>query len=168
MLITLRLIHVVGGILWVGGMALLTFFVFPALNAAGAAGGAVMQQLAQRTKMTQYLPIVAGLTVLSGFWLYYHDVSISGGAFAQSRMGMTLGIGGAAGLAGLIVGMSMGQRSAKEMGKIGAAVGAAGGQPTAEQSARMAVLASRIKTGSAISMALLFIAIIAMAVARYL
>ena len=38
-MIVLRLVHVLGGIIWVGSMTYMTFFLMPAIADAGPAGG---------------------------------------------------------------------------------------------------------------------------------
>ena len=68
-MVVLRLIHIVGGVLWVGAVALMTSFVVPAVRSAGAQGGRVMQELMQRRRLPFYMNVVAGLTMLSGLVL---------------------------------------------------------------------------------------------------
>src|SRR4029079_1674985 len=68
----LRVIHVVAGVLWVGGVVFMTRFLLPSARPAGPAAGPMMQQLSAR-KLAAYTPIVAVLTVLAGIGLYWHD-----------------------------------------------------------------------------------------------
>src|ERR1700742_1258724 len=119
LVLLLRFTHVLSAVLWVGGIALLTLFVLPAIAMAGSVGGQFMQIAVQKTRMVKYLPAVGGLTVLSGILLYGLDSRLSGGAFAKSTMGITLAIGGLFGLVALIVGGTMSARSAKELAVIG-------------------------------------------------
>jgi uncharacterized membrane protein len=165
--IVFRLLHIVTGVLWVGGLAILAWFIIPAVFMSGATGGAFMQTVTQRTKMLKYLPSIGGLAVLSGFVLFWRDMTMGGASFANSRMGMTLSLGGLAALAALIIGAIMSARSAKEIGRIGAAIASAGAPPSAEQAQRMDLLRGRMKKGSTISVWLALIATMAMAVARY-
>jgi hypothetical protein len=167
LVILLRLLHIVCAVLWVGGAALATLFLLPAVNLAGPVGGQFMQVLVNRTKMTQFLPAIGGIAVLSGIGLYWRDAAVAGHSFGGSRMGMTLAIGGLCGLLGLIVGGIMTGRSANELGAMGATIAKSGGAPSGEQAARMGVLRDRMKTGSKVSLALMLIATMAMAVARY-
>ena len=162
-----RLLHIVTGVLWVGGVAILAWFIIPAVFMSGPNGRAFMQTVSQRTKMLKYLPSVGGLAVLSGFVLFWRDMTVSGGSFASSRMGMTLSIGGLAALTALIVGAVMSSRSAKELARIGATIASAGGPPSADQAQRMDMLRTRMKNGSTIAVWLALIATVAMAIARY-
>src|SRR5688572_13718538 len=65
-LLVLRIIHILGGIFWLGSGLFTAFFLTPALGRVGpAAVGPVMSALQQRRLFT-ILPIVAVLTILSG------------------------------------------------------------------------------------------------------
>jgi hypothetical protein len=167
LVIVLRLIHIITAVLWVGGISLLAMFILPSIEMAGPIGGQFMQVVVQRTKLPKYLPSIGGLTVLSGFALFWRDMSVSGGSFAQSASGMTFSIGGLAGLIGLIVGSTMSTKSAKALGVLGATIAQSGGPPSAEQAAQIGALRARMKSGTNISLVLLLIATAAMAVARY-
>jgi hypothetical protein len=166
--ILFRLLHIVFGVLWVGGLGLLVMFILPAVGALGPVGGQFMQHIIKNTKLTTFMPAIGGVTVVSGFWLYWHDMSVSGGTFGASRQGMTLGLGGLLGTVALIVGGIMTGGSAGKIAKISSAAAAAGGPPSAEQMAQIGVLQARMRLGARISFALLLLAVVAMAVARYL
>src|SRR5262245_14641360 len=94
MTIALRLIHIFAGVFWAGAVFFVTSFLLPSIRDAGPAGAAVSRQLIVIRKYPRTVFIIAILTVLSGLALYGHNVSISNGAFARSRAGMTYGIGG--------------------------------------------------------------------------
>ena len=100
-LIILRLIHVVSGVLWVGGAALLAAFVLPA--ARDETGLAYLRRLIWTRNLPRYLNVALGLALLSGFILYGNFVAATRGAWARSRIGMTLGIGGALAIVAALV-----------------------------------------------------------------
>ena len=81
-----------------------SWFILPAVVGSGPAGGGVMKFLLVKTKFGPYFPALGGLTVLSGIFMYWWDASRSNGAFYSSPMGMTLGVGGLAGVIALIFG----------------------------------------------------------------
>ena len=169
-MIVLRFFHVVSGILWVGGVAVLTMFVTPSVRGAGPAGGAVMRHLLTKTRFVPYFPALGGLTVLTGILMFWRDgVSTQGGfaAFSGSAMGITLSLGGLAGLIALIFGGAVVGRAAGQAAKILRTVDGAG-QPSPEQGARLAALQAKIGWGSRIVLPVLIVAAIAMAVARYI
>ena len=66
--IVLRLLHVVGGALWVGSGVLSFLLLMPAIKSAESAGQAVMQKLGPR--FHNYMGMVATITVISGALLY--------------------------------------------------------------------------------------------------
>ena len=131
MMIVLRLFHIFSGVLWVGGVAMLSWFIIPAVEGSGPAGGGVMKFLLVKTKFGPYFPALGGLTVLSGIFMYWWDASRSNGAFYSSPMGMTLGVGGLAGVIALVFGGAVVGRATAGMATIFRAVDAQGGPPTA-------------------------------------
>ncbi len=79
--IVLRLIHIVGGALWVGMATFVTYYLQPAVQEVGPDGGKVMAVIQRRGIMT-LIPILAVLTLLSGVWLY---LRAAGGQHADTR-----------------------------------------------------------------------------------
>src|SRR5258705_3711854 len=81
-LLTLRVIHILGGIFWVGSLMYTTFFLVPAIRSLPAVAGPVMAGLQKRRFFT-ILPGVALLTIFSGIRLLwipsarFHDSSLS-------------------------------------------------------------------------------------------
>lgn len=62
----LRVIHILGGVIWVGGVVTMSFFVIPSLRQAGpAAAGPVMQGLVQR-KFFVIMPVLGLVVMLVG------------------------------------------------------------------------------------------------------
>ena len=92
-LITLRLIHIIAGVLWVGGAAMLAAFVLPAAREEN--GLAYLRRLIWTRNLPRYLNITLVLALLSGLTMYGNLAAVTQGAWARSRVGMTLGLGGA-------------------------------------------------------------------------
>ncbi len=104
MLLVLRFSHVFFGALWVGMMAFQTFFLMPALAEVGPESGKFMAALMRR-RLPVILPIVALITLVSGFWLFQR---VSGGAPAglmRTPMGLAFGSGGLAALLAFLLGI---------------------------------------------------------------
>jgi len=164
--IGLRLVHVVGGVLWVGFAVFGAFYLFPSIAEAGPEGGKVMTVLQRRGLLTVF-PIFALVTVLSGLWLYVRASHMAPG-FSASHMGMTLGFGGVCAFVALFVGMlvitpSMNRAAAAAQQAMHAAA-------TAERQALLDLAArhrTRAAGASRIATALLIVAAGAMAVGRY-
>lgn len=166
-MIVFRLFHVICAVLWVGGFVMLVYFILPSLRASGPSGGQVMRTVLVKTSLASYFPIVGGLTVLSGLLMMWRDASVAQSNWAASRTGMTFSIGGLAGLLALIIGGIMVGRSISQLRKIFLTTDP-GAPPSPEQAARIAQLQERAARGNRIVAPLLAIAVITMAVARYL
>ena len=168
MMIVLRILHIVLGVFWAGGAFITAGFLLPSAQAAGPGAGPMMRQLIAVRRLPVVLMIAAILTVLSGLGMYWHDYSISSGAFARSTQGKTLGLGAVTAIVTVILGMTVMTPAAKKLTELTAAVGASGGPPTAEQGKTIAALQARMLTGARTAAALLLITLITMAIARYL
>jgi uncharacterized membrane protein len=162
----LRLVHIVGGIFWVGAMFLMAGFLIPTARATGRDGGKFMQHLMLQRKLPVYLASAMLLTVVSGLILYGRLVAATDGAWAGTPPGIAYGAGGLAAILGAGLGMAISGTAARRLAAIGQS--AAQGGPSAEQQAEMTRLQSRMALGSRIAAALLLIASVAMAIARYL
>jgi hypothetical protein len=168
LVIVLRFVHVVFGALWVGMMAFTTFFLMPAIQEVGPDGGKVMAAVQRRGIMT-LMPILALGAIISGFWLYV----IAGGGmpaeFGRSPTGMAFGLGGLAALVAWVLGMAVVRPSMMKAMELGQSLGPSTG---AEERQRVMGEAQRLRARSATAARttayLLFFALAAMAVARYL
>lgn len=156
--IVLRLVHIVSGATWVGMMALSTFFVAPALGDVGPEGGKVMAALQKRGLMT-VMPALAVLTLISGFWLFLRFTNGQPGVM-RSATGMAFGLGGIAALLAFVIGIVSVRPAMMK-----AAALAQDPKGNKEEAARIR------DRGNAVSRwvtRLLFFALGAMAVARYI
>jgi len=165
LIIVLRLIHIVFGIFWAGSMFFLASFLLPTARAAGPAGAPFMRRFAQ-SAFPNALAGSAVLTVLSGLWLMW---TASGGdsAWFGSPTGITLSIGGLASIIALGFGLAVQRPATLRLGVIGASIDAAGGTPTAEQAAEVGVLQAKTVRGVRLLTWLLTVAVVCMAIARY-
>ena len=160
-LFLLRAVHVVGGVLWVGGMVIVAFFLVPASRAVGPASQPMMMDIMGRRKLPVYLMSVGILTTIAGVLLMWRSMSLTGGAWARSPMGIGISAGAVAALLALIIGMTVSAPAARRLG----------GPPTPGAApisdAERAGLARRVSIGSRASLGLLAIAALLMATARY-
>lgn len=167
LLIIARLLHVLGGVFWVGSAIFLALFLFPAVRDAGPDGNKVTQSLMQKGKLSIYMNMAAGLAMLSGFYLYWRQASSSPG-WGGTRQGMIFGLGGLCAVLAAIIGNAVNARAAKKMAVVGAQIQANGGAPSPEQAALMGQLQKRLALGLKLITVFLTVAVVAMAVARYL
>jgi len=159
-LFLLRAIHVVGGVLWVGGVVVVAFFLLPATQALGPAAQPVMQFIMGRRKLPVYLMVLGILTTLAGLLLMMRNVSLTDGAWARSPMGIGISIGAAAAILALIVGMTVSAPAAKRLGPP-----KAGAPPLTDE--QRAALMKRLALGGRVTFILLSISALFMATARY-
>lgn len=159
-LLLLRAIHIVGGVLWVGGVVFVTFFLVPATQVLGPAAQPMMQFIMGRRKLSIYLMVLGLVTTIAGALLMARNVSLTDGQWARSPMGIGMSVGAASAILALIVGLSVNMPAARRLGppKPGAA-------PLTDE--QRAALMGRIALGSRIVFVLLVIAALVMATARY-
>ena len=164
----LRFVHIVGGVFWVGAVFLMVGFIFPTVRETGPTGGRFMQELMQRRRLSVFMNSAAGLTMLSGFIMYGRMTAATDGAWAGTRAGMTLGIGGLATILAAIIGGALVGRGGARLAKLSQSIQASGGAPSPEQAAEIGRLQGRMGTAMRVVAALLFVAVTTMATARYL
>ena len=167
LLLVLRGLHVLGGVMWVGGVVFLARYLLPAVRAAGPGAGPVMQQLSARG-LPNYLPILAVVTVFSGIGLYWRDSDgFRAHEWLRSGSAMAFGTGGLIALGVFILGMTVISPAGRRMAQLGSLMQQAGGPPAAEQVAEMQRVQARLGSTSSIAAVLLVIATLFMAIARY-
>lgn len=156
-LFLLRAIHIVGGVLWVGGVVVVGLFLLPATQAVGPAAQPMMQFIMGRRKLPVYMMSLGIVTTLGGLLLFYRNVSLTGGAWARSPMGVGISVGAAAAILALIVGMAISAPAAKKMN----------GPPDSVTPEQRAVLMRRLTLGARLTFFLLLVSALFMATARY-
>ena len=164
----LRIVHILGAMTWVGGVFFTTFMLGPTIGALGPEGGKVMGHLVNKMRLTAYLSVAGGLTVLAGILLYERQLDLFGGmgSYLDTTHGVFISIGAIAGIAAIIVGGAVTGRTAKELTDLGGQIAAAGGPPKPEQAALMAQLQDRMRKGSLTVSLLMAVAVITMAAAQ--
>lgn len=159
----LRIIHIVGGVFWVGGSLIMSFFVSPTAGATGEVGQKFVGHLMNNQKFSSRMAAASGSTLLAGFILYGLDAR-AGEAWLRSDFATGLNIGAGFALVGFVFGMLIG-RTAKAMAQLGAQMQ---GKPSPEQRTRMQALQKQQATYSNISTITLILAVVFMAIARYM
>lgn len=164
-MVVLRLIHVFAGIAWGGAAFLMVLVTEPYAKSLGAEGERFLGRLLSQSKYSAFMGISALLTTFAGILLYWRD---SGGlqtAWIATNAGIVLTIGGAAGIGAWLVGMMMNGRSGMRLAALAKEMG--GNPPTPAQAQEIRALQVTIERGSVWGTALMIVAVIGMAVARY-
>ena len=97
LVIVLRLIHVLGGVFWVGSALVNAFFLAPAVAATGEAGQKMMGFMITKAHFSVRITVAAILTVLAGLALYWHDSGGLTSGWTTSAAGLGFGLGGLSG-----------------------------------------------------------------------
>jgi len=168
LVITLRLIHILGGIFWVGAALILGHFILPAADTLGPAiAGPMLREIGQVRKLPIYLNIAGLLTMLSGIGLYWRMMSLTHGTWAHSTSGQTFGLGAAIAIITAIIGNLTAAPAGRRLGALGNEIAAGGGVPTPEQGAEMVAIRTKLRKSSQLLGILLVISAAAMSIARY-
>lgn len=166
-LILLRIVHVVGGVFWAGAILFVVHFLEPAVREAGPDGAKVMQAL-QKRRYLEVVPLTAFLTLVSGYALYWRTFGRFHPGPGASGPEIALGLGGLASLVAFVIGVSLLRPSALRIGDLGAEMAHAPEEKKAAFQEEIGRLRLRMRKSGRWVGALLGIAILTMAVGRYL
>jgi uncharacterized membrane protein len=166
-LILLRVVHVVGGVFWAGAILFVVHFLEPAVREAGPDGAKVMQGLRKR-RYLEVTPVVAFFTLVSGYALYWRTFDRLFPGPGASGVELALGLGGFASLVAFVIGVSLLRPSALRIGTLGAEMAQAPEERKAALQEEIGRLRGRMRVSGRVVAALLGLAILTMAVGRYL
>jgi uncharacterized membrane protein len=167
-LVLARVVHVVGGVFWAGAVLFVVHFLEPAVREAGPDGAKVMQAL-RRRRYLEVVPVTAILTLVSGYWLYWRLFGRLLPGPGASGPEVALGVGGLASLVAFVIGITLLRPSALRIGALGAEL-AQTTDPDRKGSLSEEVewLRLRMRRSGRWVAALLGVAILGMAIGRYL
>ena len=166
--LSVRVLHVLSGAIWVGVAVFGAFFLLPAVKDVGPDGGKVMGAL-QRRGFVAFIPIIATLTVLSGLWLYWRYTAGFNPEISRTHAGMTFGIGGLLGITAAITAIGIVSRAmARAMKLSQAAAGMTDAHARNEALATAQRLRERGQIGARVVAVLLILTISLMAIALLL
>ncbi len=162
-LIVLRILHVLPGVIWVGGASLMAWVIEPQIRAAGPqVQGPAMSSIAK--KLTPVLVGSAALTILVGFALIMRTPGHEASDLFSTSWGWAIGLGMVLGIAAGGIGGTAGT----ELKKIEALGAQISGAPTPAQAAAMAGHQATLRRNSRIASILGLVAVALMVSARYL
>jgi uncharacterized membrane protein len=163
-----RLIHILAGVAWVGGVFLFVVFLQPSAAAIGPAAGPMMGQLLGVRKLVDRFLLLAGITIAAGLVMYVKLASdaASFGDFVGSGYGLALTIGMVAAIAAASIGMFVTRPNVRATMVLQRQVAESGAPPTPEQAAEIARRQGMLKVAGRIALAFLVVAVTAMATAQ--
>lgn len=165
-LIVLRLIHVVGGVFWVGSVMFTSFFLMPALMKAGPMVAGPVSAGLQARRMMTWMPTVSILVILSGLRLMM-IVSRGQAHWFEHRSGHVYAIAGSLAIIAFVVGMSVTRPAMTKAAKLGQSMSSDGASKQLIQD-ELNRLQRRGYLGTMAVTWLVILAAVGMAVARYL
>jgi hypothetical protein len=160
-MVVLRLVHILGGVFWAGTLMFNATLLAPSVRDAGPGGAGVMPALMRR-RFLDIMPVIAGLTILSGIDLLRRASGGFAAAWFTAPYGMTLTAGALAALIAFGIGLGVLRPTALKMGRLAKNGVAETQQVEMKRLQRRSMLASRWTAGW------LTVAVAAMAVARYM
>lgn len=164
-LVALRLIHVLGGIFWVGSALFNALFLFPAFAQAGPAAGQVMAGLARRRAFI-FMPVIALLTILSGIRLMWITSGFSSD-YLSTPSGRTFAIAALAAILAFVFGILVNRPVGVRVAQISASLANAAPDERQRLSAELDKLRGRLSVATTVVIILLLVAATGMAIGRY-
>ena len=165
-LLLLRLVHILCGTFWVGSGVYSGIFLTPAITSSGVNAGQLFAALGKR-RLFAVLPLIALLTIASGFRLLWITSGGSLGEYAGSLAGRTYLFSGAAAVLAFVLSLGVSRPMAVRTGQLTAALRS----ESADRDAigrQLATLRRRLSVSSATALALLVLCAAGMSVGRYL
>ena len=153
----MRALHIVCGLVWVGAALLMTIYIEPSAERAGADGKRLLRALYRTTSFPRLVPASAIITTVAGLLLYE---MLSYSAAISTATGLTITIGAGFGLLAFLHGLFAVWRPTGQLARQLKA------GETAESS--LTGLEDKIRRNGRVSMWLALISLVLMAGARYI
>ena len=169
-LIVARVLHILGGIFWVGSVLTSVLFLKPAAATTGSAGERVLGEIIKRRHLTNVMTASAVTAVLAGGYLYWND---SGGlqlGWITTHTGLAFSAGAIAALSAFVLAGVFIKPGYERLADLADQAENASehldqGQSLQREAER---LAARLRPFNLVEAALLIFAAVAMATARYI
>lgn len=168
-MIGFRIIHILAGVIWVGGVVAMVLFIQPSAKRLGPAGGPFVQEMLVRRRFPLFLLWSGGLTIAAGLFLYWRDWQAVGtlGEWVGTGPGAGFTIGAVAAIIAFLVGLLWVRPTVDRMLALAAELADAVEPPPAEAVAVVQALQARGRRLAIVVLTLLVVAVLTMATARY-
>ncbi len=166
-IIVLRIVHIAFGVFWVGAVLFLNLVLGPSLQAIGPAGVPVLQELNRR----KYFDILLGsglLTILAGLELVRRDSAGFDPSWFRTRFGMGISTGMVAAVIAFLIGWLVVKPTVLRMTHLGAQLASAAPEDRIALAGSMTATQATLKVWGIAGTLFLLIAMVAMAIARYM
>ena len=168
-MIVFRILHIAAGVAWAGSVFLFVVLIQPSAAAIGPAAGPFMMELLGKRKLVSWLLSLAGSTIVAGFFLYWKDWHDYAGLgdFVSSRYGFALTLGAAAAIGAFLIGLFGTRPNVARLLALAARAATSEGGPPPEVAQEIPKVQARLKVLARTALALIVVAVLAMATARY-
>jgi uncharacterized membrane protein len=164
-----RFLHIVAGVLWVGSAFLFVGFIGPSAAEVGPSAGPLLTAAVKKRKVVKVIVGLSAVNVLAGWVLWLRNMDLYGSldSWVSSRFGLVITIGAVLATITFFVGAIGVGRNVERLVDLGNEMAASGAAPSTEQQARIGQLTGALERHGKLDLALLILATIAMATARY-
>lgn len=168
-MIVFRILHIAAGVAWAGSVFLFVVLIQPSAAAIGPAAGPFMMELLGKRKLVSWLLSLAGSTIVAGLFLYWKDWHDYAGLgdFVSSRYGFALTLGAAAAIGAFLIGLFGTRPNVARLLALAARAATSEGGPPPEVAQEIPKVQARLKVLARTALALIVVAVLAMATARY-
>ncbi|MGZ8571397.1 MAG: hypothetical protein ACXWW5_04135 [Actinomycetota bacterium] len=168
-MIVFRILHIAAGVAWAGSVFLFVVSIQPSVAAIGPAARPFMMELLGKRKLVSLLLSLGGTTIVAGLFLYWKNWQDFGGLgdFVSSRYGFALTLGAVAAIAAFLIGLLGTRPNVARLLGLAARAAASEGGPPPEVAQEIAKVQARLKVLARTALALIAVAVLAMATARY-
>ena len=168
-MVTLRIVHILTGVIWVGSLFVVVVFVQPSAATLGPAGMPFMSEL-RRRRFVDVVFVDAVFTVVAGSFLYWHNwhTYATFGDWIGSSFGVWLTVGALLAISGLVVAATLTRATIARLVSLGKHIAQSDGPPTPETAGRIGALQHRLVIAERVSFSLVLLAVVAMSSARYI
>lgn len=166
--LVLRIIHIFGGVFWVGTVWMTAGFLLPTAEAIGSDADKFMAYINVKRRYPTFVAIAAGFNMLAGILLYVHDSAGLQLSWITTPTGLGETFGALFAIAGFVLGFQVVKPTIEEFARVGHQLHSAGQPPSGDQIARLREVQTRLDRAERIVAVVLALALLGMATARYL
>ena len=167
LMVILRLIHIIGGVFWVGTVWYFTLFFLPRVKTFGQDTGRIMQTMSGQPFPT-YMTTAALSVALSGIIMYWRTSAGFSTAWIFTLPGIVLTLAALLGIFAVVEGLVVSRPASERMAALGRQAATAGGPPAPAVIQEMQALSAKLEHAVYRTAGIVLLTVIGMAVFRYL
>ena len=168
-MVVFRMVHILAGVVWVGGIFLVVAFLQPSAASIGPAAGPFVQEILGRRRLPVFLLTAGAVTIGAGLLVYWRDWQLTGslGDWIGSRYGAVLTIGAVVAIVAWFIGLLALKPTIERVLSLAGALAKGETPPPPERMAELQRLQARTRQLARLILTLLVFAVLAMASAEY-